>query len=89
MAFIQGRHLLSSASITSGHYSRAATKGVAFNQVNTVHSHEIMNLDCKLSLFQSYGELNSTLRYLNHLVCSLLTFASKFRLKVHTVIRYK
>ena len=35
--FIQGQRLLSSASITSSHYLRAAIiKGAAFNQVNTV-----------------------------------------------------
>ena len=41
---IQGRHLLSSASITSGHYLRAATiKGVVFNQVNTVYDWMLRN----------------------------------------------
>ena len=38
-AYIQGRCLLSSASISNGHYSRVATiKGAAFNQVNTVYA---------------------------------------------------
>ena len=37
MVFIQGWHLLSSASITSDHYSRAAIiKAAVFNQVNTI-----------------------------------------------------
>ena len=39
MVFIQGWCLLTSASISNGHYSRVvAIKGVVFNQVNTVYA---------------------------------------------------